>query len=301
MNGVYGTIKPSIINPINDVDIFYAYSKNRADTNDNSDFFTKIESTKVSTMLIPKNYGTDTSKTILNGMYTLKLPVDIFGSAGIYTVYIKPKEYELNITDIGVLSSYSDVKGVIINASDLDVNLRTNDALCGYRLDYCDSSGITNTFRIITSSNKCEPTTQSQITQSGKPITYKFNEGGNLIFLTVTPSTAQSFKANSIPDIGAKGQKVILSNTNFNPLMIEVEMVINDIDTISTMLEGNQIRDLDNGTLTTFNKDNQIYKQIELFTLKDTYNGTPLYDVKMDKGSNIDSIDFNKITEDTNP
>ena len=43
--------------------------------------------------------------------------------------------------------------------------------------------------------------------------------------------------------------------------MVEIEMVEHDAETISTMLEGDQLRNLDMGTITTFNKDGGIYHQ----------------------------------------
>ena len=60
---------------------------------------------------------------------------------------------------------------------------------------------------------------------------------------------------------GKTGENITLTNTNFNPVMLEVEMVRHDADTISTMLEGNQIRNLDRGIITTFDEDGNIYHQ----------------------------------------
>ena len=54
------------------------------------------------------------------------------------------------------------------------------------------------------------------------------------------------------------------------------------------MLEGSQLRNLDNGLVTTFNDDNEIYNQSEHFTLKDSNNGQPIYEVKQKKTNNID-------------
>jgi hypothetical protein len=73
-------------------------------------------------------------------------------------------------------------------------------------------------------------------------------------------------------------------------------MVEYDDETISIMLEGNQIRNLDNGLITTYDFNNEIFRQHEYFTIKET-TGKDLYDVKRDRGNNIDtSQDFNEIT-----
>ena len=77
--------------------------------------------------------------------------------------------------------------------------------------------------------------------------------------------------------------------------MLDIEMVDHDADTISTMLEGSQLRDLDNGLVTTFNDDNGIYHQSEHFTLKNKETGTPVYEVKQNK---MNSIDYSQTLDD---
>ena len=59
------------------------------------------------------------------------------------------------------------------------------------------------------------------------------------------------------------------------------------------MINGSQVRDLDNGLVTTFNKNNEIFAQHEHYTLKE--NGTPVYEVKVNKSN---SIDFSQTLED---
>lgn len=77
-------------------------------------------------------------------------------------------------------------------------------------------------------------------------------------------------------------------NTLFEPIQIDVELTSHDFDTISYMLENSQLRDLDNGLVTTYNDNQEIYMQHEHYTLKDSYTGKPLYEVKRNKGNNID-------------
>jgi hypothetical protein len=123
---------------------------------------------------------------------------------------------------------------------------------------------------------------------SDKSYTYRYNENSTLSFLTVTPSSAPSFKANAAPYIGKPTQRILLVNTMFEPVMIDLELVEHDADTISTMLEGSQLRSLDNGLITTFNSDNEIYNQSENFTLKDSETGQPIYEVKQNRTNNVD-------------
>ena len=232
-------------------------------------------------------------------MFTLKLPLEKFGEPGIYTVYIKPKEIETIIQDVGVLSAYPDVRGIVLKSFTGDNSvLNVNGALTGYRVEYFGMDGGTRSedFSIITSSNKCSTIIQNIISTNQKAIRYRFDDTSNLIFCTVSPSTAPSFNANSLPYIGRATETIRLVNTKFEPLLIEVEMVEHDEETLSVMLEGNQIRDLDHGLITTYNFDNEIYRQHEYYTIKES-TGRNLYDVKVDRKDNIDSSqDFNEIT-----
>jgi hypothetical protein len=71
--------------------------------------------------------------------------------------------------------------------------------------------------------------------------------------------------------------------------MIEVEMVQHDIETIAYSLFGNQTKSLDDGIYTIYNFNNDIYKQYNLYEIKDVYSGT-LFEVREERAS----IDFNK-------
>lgn len=297
MNGIYGTIKPAYLttnNIANDVEIYYSYRKDRG-VNDATTIFNKLDSS----YLVPATGKTDHGNEIIPGLFTLKLPLDKFGDTGIYTVYIKPKEIEAIIADVGVLSAYPDVRGIVLQTFTGDNSvLNVNGALTGYRVEYFGMGGNTRSedFTIITSSNKCSTIIQNIISTNQKAVRYRFDDTSNLIFCTVSPSTSPSFNANSLPYIGRATETIRLVNTKFEPLLLEVEMVEHDEETISVMLEGNQIRDLDHGLITTYNFDNEIFRQHEYFTIKES-TGRNLYDVKMDRRDNIDtSQDFNEIT-----
>lgn len=285
MSGIYGTVKPANINIEKDVEIFYSYKPNRS--YENLTTFTKMESSNLIKATVD---GT----TTIDGLYNLKLPLSIFGDKGIYTIYIKPKEITLSIYAISELQNYPDVRGVIFETKDLDESLITDNALVGYRIQYGETEE--NFTRIITSSNLCYATW----TTNGNKFSLYNNSGNSgannskLIFCTVTPSTANSITPNSLPSIGDKGQVVKIANTKFNPIMFEIEMVEHDAETISYMLEGDQVRNLDNGTFTVYNDKHEIYKQYETYSVK-TQLGKPLYDIKVNK-NNIDTTqNYNNI------
>jgi hypothetical protein len=292
MNGIYGTIKPAYLtqNDIaNDVDIYYSYRSGRSEPGTD---FTSIDSS----LLIP---GKDSETgEIIPGVFTLHLPLDLFGESGIYTVYIKPREIPTIITDVGVLAAYPDVRGIILKTFSGDESvLNVNGALTGYRVEYFGLAGDTRSedFTIITSSNKCSTIIQNIISTNQKAVRYRFDDTSNLIFCTVAPSASPSFNANSLPYIGRASEYVRLVNTKFEPLLMEIEMVDHDAETLSVMLQGSQIRNLDNGLMTTYNFDNEIFAQHELFVVK-SETGRNLYEVKRNMGNNINtSQDFNEI------
>ena len=70
--------------------------------------------------------------------------------------------------------------------------------------------------------------------------------------------------------------------------MVEVEICRHDIETLNTAIDGNQIRSLDNGLLTTYNENGEIYSQKEFFSLKDNYTQNDRYEVKKDRTGNIE-------------
>ena len=292
-NGVYGTRVASRITP-NDVDIFYSYSPTRNSDDINKATFTKLPST----LLIDAK--TD-DNDVLEGLKNLKLPLQYFNKKGFYSVYIRPKEVKAVINHISTLTTYPDIRGIIIDTnmvSELSNELKTNNMLVGYRIIYLKTDGSGERepyYRIVTSNNKCEPVEQSLSNVNQNATRYRFNESSNLTFITVTPSVAPSFKSNAEPYIGKTGQEIILVNTKFEPILIDIEMIDKDIDNVATMLEGSQLRSLDNGLVTTFNENNEIYHQSEHYSLKNPETGEPVYEVKMNK---TDSIDFSQTLED---
>ena len=81
-------------------------------------------------------------------------------------------------------------------------------------------------------------------------------------------------------------------------MCVEVEITDHDIETVSYMLEGEQVRNYENGRVTTYNFNGEIYKQMEYMTVKDNYTTNNIAEVKIDRSNNIDnSIDLNTIKE----
>lgn len=288
MSGMYGTVKPADINIGNDVEVFYHYrpSYNSDDAN-----FKNFKALDAKSVLSTCNVGENNES--ISGLFNLKLPLNEFNRRGIYTIYIRPKEIEAIISNVGVLAAFPDVRGVIFDSSSDNMKgFKTANSLTGYRIEFLEESQKTGDFKLITSSNMAEAISYVLNNSSDKGVKYRFTMGGQQIFCTVTPSLSPTFKPNDVPFIGNSGQKVKLVNTKFNPVMIELEMVEHDDETITYMLEGNQLIDKDNALITTFNKNGEIYHQSEYGAYKDEY-GTPLYEFKKKK----DNIDFSQNIE----
>lgn len=282
--GVFGSVRPAKLDVNNDVEILYHYRPSRGETSDDYKGYKMLDAADV---LVPSVMDDDESISV-GGLYNLKLPLDIFNLKGIYTIYIRPKECKTKIVDVSVLAAYPDVRGVVLNI--LDEELEGLTDLTGYRIEFEDG-----TTRLIKSCNYCYPVVVN--TGDGYPKSTRYNLGDNAngyVFCTVSPSTSPSFKPNASPYIGEPGLEVKIVNTKFTPKMIEVEMVEHDADTISYMLEGDVVNDRDNAIITTYNDRDEIYHQSDYYVEKDSL-GNPLRNVKK-KRDNIDhSQDYNNV------
>ena len=276
-NGTFGTKKPAQITS-NDIDIFYNYRPTRnSESSDSINGFKQIDSNLLQNVNAQSSDGS-TNLGVLPGMYDLKLPVNIFGRVGFYTIYIKPKEIRTNIIAVSNLAAYPNIRGIVLDTNSLDGKdgrLGNNGELIGFRIEYFDNSTgeRLDTYRLITSNNKCTPVTQNLNDSFATNIKYAFNDSSNLTFCTLTPSSSMSFNSSAYPFIGEPGQEIALINTKFNPVMFDIEITEHDIETITTMLEGDQLRNLDAGIITTFNKDGGVYHQAQYGTVVDKKNG----------------------------
>ncbi len=300
--GSYGTIRPADVSPA-DVDIFYHYVSGRTASAEVQ--FEKLDNSQdiLTPVFHNENTGGKANTEILGGLYNLKLESSRFSELGIYTLYLRPKQIRTEVSDCGVLSSLPSVRGLVIDLNVIDPADRNKfvpQGLVGYRIEYLDADSgakIPNFFRIVTSSFYCEPITSNLSNSSQKAIRYRYSDiATNLMFLTLTPSSSPTSRPNTIPFIGQPNQSIILSNTFFNPVMLEIDMVEHDATTLAHALYGNQSKSVEDGIYTIYDQNNNIYKQFNLYEIKDDVNET-LYEIR-EKRDNIDeSLNFDVITE----
>ena len=292
--GVYGVTRSSDVD-INDISMYYNYVPNR-ETLPPYEFFTLTPGEVLSYNYLPVSEEIVGNENLLEGVYNLKLPATIFNQLGIYTIYIKPKTYTAVVVDCSVLSSLPSVKGIVLNINDLPEKLRANNALQGYRIEYIEGvNKLRNVVRYVATSNIVVPVSENVGNTSQKAIRYRFDNSCSLIFLQLTPSSSSDVKPNVLPFIGNPGQTIILSNTFFSPLVIEVDLVKNTIDTLANILAGNQVKDVQKGILTYYDENNVITDQFNLFEIKDNVTDVPLFEVKqirknIDETENFDTV-----------
>ena len=294
--GVYGNIKPSDVKT-DDISVYYNYVPNR-ETN-NSVFNSIVASDILTQVSLPSTEViSGYNENILEGLYDLKLPATVFSSAGIYTLYIKPKVLPAVINDCSVLSALPSVRGIVIETKYFNENQVKSNALQGFRVEYVNADGtkLRNVSRFVVTSNKVVPVTENVGNTTQKANRYRYDDSGTLLFLQLTPSSSSDVKPNQQPFMGTVGQTVLISNTYFTPLTIEIEMVENTLDTIAQILVGEQINNVKDGMLTYYDKDRKITNQFDLYIIKDSLDAVPQYEVK-EKRTNIDATqDFNSIT-----
>ena len=302
--GSYGIIRPADVSP-SDVEILYHYTADRLSTN--VPILKKLVSEDILTPIFHSTETTDSTTApnneILGGLYNLKLKASEFSDLGIYTLHFRPKQIRTSITDCGVLASLPSVRGLVIdltNVPSADKNKFTPQGLVGYRVEYINSATnqkIPNSYRVITSSFFCEPVTSNLTNTTDKAIRYRYKDSTtNLMFLTLTPSSAPSSRPNVVPYIGDPGQKIILTNTFFNPTTMEIQMVQHDASTLAHALYGNQTKAIAPGIYTIYDENNNIYKQFNLYEIKDQFNST-LYEVREERTNIDESLNLNNITE----
>lgn len=261
--GLYGVNKLADIT-VDDVDIFYAYSPSREEV---GDVQFKPLFTTITNADLRKLIGAD-------GVYKLRLPSSVFNKLGFYSILVKPKSFQTSILDCSyvVTSDNNQIsiskKGIVIPS----LQFASNNSLVGYQIEYFDSNDvkIKNLSRIISSSDLVNININNNTVNQGAT-TYVLDPAGTSLFLTLTPDQGSLIANNVTVNIGQKGQKIIISNTFFDPFYVEVEMVDETIKTLSYALYGNSTRDLETGILTYFNDELQIYRQYNLYTRKKVF------------------------------
>ena len=181
--GIYGITRPADVS-IDDIDVYYNYTPNRETVNN---IIIKLNSSEIlSYNYLPDDEQIVGNENLLEGLYNLRLPATVFGQLGLYTIYLKPKKVNTTIVDCSVLSSLPSVKGIVLDANDLPENLRANNALQGYRIEYVDESTntkIRNVVRYVVTSNKVVPISENVGNTSQKAIRYRFDDTGTLLFV----------------------------------------------------------------------------------------------------------------------
>jgi hypothetical protein len=299
--GTYGTIRPADVSP-EDVEIILNYTPSRDETE--NFVLTKLDAPSILRPYFNNaSTGGNADVEILGGLYNLTLPADQFNKIGIYTLFIRPAQIRTKILDCGVLSALPNVRGIVIDLNSVPVEYRNkfiNQGLIGFRIEYLNSDGtkIPNFFRLITSSFFCEPIVQNLTNTSQKAIRYRYTDNNtNLIFCTLSPSSAPTNKPNAIPYIGQPDQSITITNTFFNPITLDVEIAEHDFSTLAIALFGNQTKSIEDGIYTLYDSQNNIYKQYNLYEIRDQFNEL-LYEVRQDRNNNIDfSKNFTNITQ----
>jgi hypothetical protein len=78
---------------------------------------------------------------------------------------------------------------------------------------------------------------------------------------------------------------------------LDIELAEHDFDTLAIALYGNQSKSMEDGVYTLYDRNNNIYRQYNLYEIRDQFNEL-LYEVRQDRGNNIDySKSFTNITQ----
>lgn len=295
--GTYGIVRPSDVE-IGDIDMFYSFIPDRETPPSE---MIRLDPAEILTYNeLPEDEQISGQENLLEGMYNMRLPGSIFNQLGIYTIYLRPAVSSTIIVDCSVLSSLPSVKGIVLDGTVLPENLRANNALQGYKIEYINDDGtkLRNVTRYVVTSNRVVPVSQNVGTTSQRAIRYRFDDSGTLLFLQLTPSSSSDVKPNVQPFIGTPGQTILISNTNFSPVAVEVEMVENTLDTLADFVAGEQVKDVDNGILTYYDRNRNITRQFNLYEIKDDVSNVSLFEVK-ERRDNIDETqNFDDVTED---
>lgn len=295
--GTYGTVRPSDVS-IDDIEMYYTYIPSR-ETSPDTVF--KLNATNYLTYnYLPEEDEIAGNENILEGLYNMQLPAALFNQLGIYNVYLRPKVEYTIIVDCSVLSSLPSVKGIVIDMYSIPEKLRANNALQGYKIEYINDDGtkLRNVTRYVVTANKVVPVSTNVGTTSQRAIRYRYDDVGTLLFLQVTPSSATDVKPNVQPFIGNPGQTILISNTNFSPIAIEVDLVKNTLDTLANFIAGEQIKDVTNGILSYYDENRNITKQFDLYEIKDDVGNVPLYEIKEERETIDESQNFDDVTDE---
>jgi hypothetical protein len=293
--GVTGIIRPSTVDLV-DMEVLYSFTPDRI--TQPTDFLPLDVN-----QIISKRFTSSISTQVIQGMYTLKLPADVFNTIGYYTILIRPKQTILTILDCGVLSQLPDQKGIVIDTNNPNLQAlgeKLNPGgFSGFRVEYLnsgDNSIISNLFSTVAYSNRCEAISQPSNSSSQRSVVYRFNDSGSLLFLSVTPASSPSIKPNAFPYIGVAGQQIIISNTYFDPQVIDIELTEYDLKKIALLVNGERTLNVETGIENIYDDKRNILTQSTLFDIKDEAENS-LYKVKQNNTDINTSESWDTINE----
>lgn len=281
MNNNYGNIRPADVEINDDIDLYFMFQKSY-----NDDISTSLKIENPSDFIEHVTLSND-NITKIKGNYTLKMNanfIDNYGY-GIYNFFVTNKEYSnIIIQDCGQLEGLG-YKGIIIDLNQLDDVTKSffsiSNSLVGYRIEYGNSI-----YKIITSNFKVEPVVNSSV-QTDSNVQYRQNDNSSLLFITLNVSYTNNNENNEV-FIGNPNDNISISNTNFTPKNIMVEVKEYNEETIVNLLGYNGIvKNYDNGLLSYFDKNNEIMLQLTEYTVKDD-NNTDLRKIRI-RNENIDT------------
>jgi len=297
MLGSYGTSRPANVSP-SDVEIFYTYAESRYVKPNN--VLKRLDATTVLQAVNNDIEGEETSTPdqIFGGLYNLELPSTEFSDKGIYNIIIRPKEIKTNIIDCAELTG-SNTKGLVINPTG---DLANISDFSGYRIEYYENQQkIENFFRIVTGSYFVEPISENLSSNSSqKTIKYRINNAGSLIFLTVTPTLNTVEDIDVTPFIGSPSQEIVISNTFFEPIHLEVELTDHDFTTLGQALYGNQMKNIKSGKYGIFDDEGNLIKAFDLSQTLDDF-GDPEYEIRsISEDTDEEQLPFNELRNNFN-
>lgn len=291
--GSYGSVRPATFSP-SDAQIYYLYTPEDGDGT-SSRVVRELDPDQVLGPVAAEMEGQENGGDNIWGLYELDLPQNEFSKPGLYDIYIRPREYFVEISDCAFLTN-SEVKGIVLDSnSEAISNIESFD---GYRVEYYeDGQRVPNFFRIVTSTNRVEPVNTPVGQQfSGSPISYSTNSSGSLLFLTLSPSTNIVDSSGQAPFLGVPGQRVALSNTFFDPIHVALTVSDNTVDSIAKALFGNQLKNVDNGQYAIYDDKGNV---LEAFTLAEIRNefGEKQYEIRRKiSPDDLTGLGFNEVS-----
>lgn len=288
----YGNTIPANIS-IEDIDLQFTYQH---------DLNVEPESIQVLNAqdFIKKTFDPNNVNENNAGVYRLSIPASFYANRGLgyYYFYLRPKKIRVIIKDCAYLEDVN-LKGLIFDLNEMDSYAKNifqkENNLVGYLIQYINQTNTgdrlaPNLFRIVTSNYRANPISGSiNNNQNQNGIRYRLNSNSSLVFVTVSPSTQSGISNNETLFIGNPAQEVIVSNTNFNPKLIPIQ--ITDVDEKSLLygIFGDQTFNYENGIRTWFDEEGNIFKQKDEYTIKDEY-GNPLKKISKERTE----INFNE-------